>query len=123
MSPFIVGKVEMRTDLEFHNDLAEYKRWGAWRQDDKYHELGEGVRRYRVKVVEIKDAPEIDSYGYSQAGEASIVFEISWKSEGDEAKIYFKKFGEVSSYSDTTWEGKFVRVYPKAREVTYYEFG
>lgn len=122
----------VRTDLEYHNEIIEtlpFAQWAGWGKGvGASVDVWVGDLRYVVTLRQRFEArDDDDSYGDYEAtqgweGEAYLVFEISFPQATDEPPIFFKKYGTVSSYYRTSWDGKFERVYPKKKEVVTYEF-
>jgi hypothetical protein len=125
-----VGKKEsvVRTDMEFHNDLLDRRSWSLWNNLTSQEHHPEG---YDVEVV-FKSTGKFtdwDSYGgfsneapQGWRGTAVMVFRISFWNDGNTVELFFRKEGSVSSYYDTSWDGKWERVSPKKKEVVTYEF-
>ncbi len=119
----------MTTDLEFHNAIIDALPFDVWGDNIPGHAIG--TPDMIVTLLEkFEGRPSVDpnsdyclyedgAQGWE--GEAFLLFQVSYQDE-DLVNIYFKKFGTVSSYYETRWDGKFVRVHPRVKEITVYEY-
>lgn len=123
----------MRTDLEFHNEIVDQRKFPAWASVGMKDVINvyDKTFNYTVEVMDVKIPQyeyDYDSYGGYEipprgwTAEARIIFKVSYKDGEGDAEYFFKKEGSVDSYNGVTWDGKWLRVFPRRKEVVTYEF-
>ena len=111
--------------LAVYNAIQDKGGWDWWANPNR---RGVEIGGYAVDVVQVKDDDSNGREGVWQTwdeapqgwtGEAYIIFKVT---EDDFNYSYFKKFGTISSYLAVTWDGKFIPVTPKVKQVTEYVY-
>jgi hypothetical protein len=110
--------------LDVYNSLQDAGSWEWWTYRLHKKAAPDVVGNYVVSVVKVHEQ-EINSSWYGGEapqgwqGEAYIIFKVT---EDNFNFFYFKKFGTISSYLATTWDGKFLPVRQTEKKVIEYVY-
>lgn len=115
----------MRSGLDIHNDIVSMKTFESWAYSGVGTKDKMNKDNYIIELVHLDEGTHVDSYGnipQGWRGIASMVFKVTQRGEDGDFNTFYEKIGTVSSYSDISWDGIFIRVNPKSKEVITYEF-
>lgn len=99
--------------LQVEDEILAKHSWG---------ELPWLLRNGHISCIPIGELSLEEKASSVESGEGPV-WMILRAVDSEGKTFFFKKVGRANSYDDTSWEGKFRRVYPQSKTVTVYEFG